>query len=1046
MIVLSGFLRAQDPSASLNPTTFNVAPPAPNAAALGRYGDVPVNLFNGLPQVSVPLGKITVGNEYSSDLSLSYHAGGNRVNDVASNVGLGWSLIAGGVITRTVRGLPDEGGYVKGDGKLIISSKPNDMRNINQYDTFRSATIGLKDTQPDEFNYNVGGFSGKFVVNTDQQVVLLPYKDIKITWVPNGALNMYFTMNTPDGTIFVFKDQEITQNTSSCGGEYQEYTSSWYLTQIILPKSRRTIDFTYDTDKGYKVRTLTQTESRSTATMTGCPSIIPVVKSCYNDRTTNQKLLKAVTFPGGKVFFNYNTIRTDVSNDNNDAFYALSDITFSSGDNNVYTNLNKYLLSYSNTGRLMLDKVTLADAGGNGISFYNFTYNSQGLPAPNSFGQDHWGYSNGVSNNSNLIPADNDYTGANRDATPSFAVSGILQRIIYPTGGSTSFEFEGNSYSMYGNSTEVDESIYTSYTKSGSVSAFEDKLSDSDSFDVTIPYDQYVNANVNRHSAQNGTNTLTYKLVSANGMGTNIANGIQDLYMRAGQYRFYLSVYNDDYSTSTTISRIVLTYKELVGKSYILTGGGVRLKKMTTYDGIDHKNDIIKTYTYDLASDPTRSSGYLVVQPKYDYRLSYYSGNQSSTTPCTVNYRTSAANNEIETGGSSVVYREVLESTVGNGSTRYVFTVSPRPGISGYPFGPVTNDAPDRGLLVAQYTYTAGGKLVAMKENSYTTYAKNVVPGWKPGYLTRWDIYPQYEHFTSNYYDYKSEVALLSKVVNIEYESNGALITTVENFYDNLDHIQPTRVHVTNSQGDDIWNYTKYATDYNLSGASIGNSLQAIKAMQDSFIHNLPIEQYVQQVRNGTTTTIEGQFIRYKQITATAGIQLQMDTVFTLKKIPFFTKFSPASIVGTELVKNGNYEARINYTRYDVNGNILEQKKIGDIPEAYIWGYNSLYPVAKIIGTTYDNAILNLNAGLINAPASDDQLRGELQSVRTRLPLTMVSTYTFKPLIGVTSETDPAGRTTFYEYDLFGRLKVIRDQNGKVLKQFSYQFGQPITQ
>lgn len=49
-------------------------------------------------------------------------------------------------------------------------------------------------------------------------------------------------------------------------------------------------------------------------------------------------------------------------------------------------------------------------------------------------------------------------------------------------------------------------------------------------------------------------------------------------------------------------------------------------------------------------------------------------------------------------------------------------------------------------------------------------------------------------------------------------------------------------------------------------------------------------------------------------------------------------------------------------------------------------------------------------------------------------------TYTYDPLVGITSQTDPAGRTTYYEYDSLHRLKVLRDLKGKILKSFDYHY------
>ena len=87
---------------------FNPVYPSPTASSLGKYADIPVSYHTGVPNISVPLYTINEG-DLSLPISLSYHAAGIRVDEISSPIGLGWSLNAGGMISRTINGGPDEG-------------------------------------------------------------------------------------------------------------------------------------------------------------------------------------------------------------------------------------------------------------------------------------------------------------------------------------------------------------------------------------------------------------------------------------------------------------------------------------------------------------------------------------------------------------------------------------------------------------------------------------------------------------------------------------------------------------------------------------------------------------------------------------------------------------------------------------------------------------------------------------------------------------------------------------------------------------------------
>jgi hypothetical protein len=111
---------------SINRSLNDVVMPSANATAFGKYGDIPVGHFTGVPNISVPITTIQEG-PLSLPISLSYHASGIKVAELASWVGLGWNLNFGGQISRSIIGAPDESnnaytGWLKGGRAIILAA------------------------------------------------------------------------------------------------------------------------------------------------------------------------------------------------------------------------------------------------------------------------------------------------------------------------------------------------------------------------------------------------------------------------------------------------------------------------------------------------------------------------------------------------------------------------------------------------------------------------------------------------------------------------------------------------------------------------------------------------------------------------------------------------------------------------------------------------------------------------------------------------------------------------------------------------------------
>ncbi|MFZ4414832.1 MAG: hypothetical protein ACOYOV_17230 [Bacteroidales bacterium] len=112
-----------------------------------------------------------------------------------------------------------------------------------------------------------------------------------------------------------------------------------------------------------------------------------------------------------------------------------------------------------------------------------------------------------------------------------------------------------------------------------------------------------------------------------------------------------------------------------------------------------------------------------------------------------------------------------------------------------------------------------------------------------------------------------------------------------------------------------------------------------------------------------------------------------------------------------------------------------------DITTVYLWGYNYKYPVAKIQNSTYADVI---SAMSVTYDALQTKTETELttifNSLRTALPNAMITSFTYNPLFGKSTETDINGKTTYFEYDPQGRLKATKDQDGKIMNEYEYHY------
>jgi len=131
---------------------------------------------------------------------------------------------------------------------------------------------------------------------------------------------------------------------------------------------------------------------------------------------------------------------------------------------------------------------------------------------------------------------------------------------------------------------------------------------------------------------------------------------------------------------------------------------------------------------------------------------------------------------------------------------------------------------------------------------------------------------------------------------------------------------------------------------------------------------------------------------------------------------------------------------RMDFISYDDLGNLKEYKQTDGASVSYIWGYDQMYPVAKV-----ENATRAQIAGLSGFTSSFHAGSGGLSTsqentLRNGLPNALVTTYTYRPMVGITSSKDPRGYKMTYHYDAFNRLEFVKDADGNLVSENTYNY------
>ena len=473
---------------------MDVLPPSPTVAGIIKYGDIPVDYSTGIPQITIPIYDIKCGN-LIMPITLSYHAGGIKVDEASSWVGLGWSLFAGGTIGGNIRASGNNESYPI-NLPSFEEMQQKIFKGFTWDDLYNAYSTGCV-FSPQWYCYNVNGHSGKIVYdpNTRKLYNAAAKKDIVFSKHDN-----VFSAKDNFGNYYHFG---VTEKTSETQNNGSLYNTAWNLTSLYSYNNVDSISISYEREtliESYRIHSSRVLISDRNTDWGGYHEF-PTGASAgeygeyqsrrlfhiaYNINTIMCSNGLSVRFVSKKSRKDYGAERMDMCSG------ALLDSIIVYADNKM---LKSWKFNYSyfespikngNTPyHLRLKLTSLEEIGTDNtiVGKYRFEYygddiNELQMPYRHAYaGKDKWGYCNSCpkledaqnsmksfanfssfgfkifKSNMNLsrplvIDTLLNYThGSNRQTNEEYVKSYSLKKIMYPTGGTTEFIYESNHYS-----------------------------------------------------------------------------------------------------------------------------------------------------------------------------------------------------------------------------------------------------------------------------------------------------------------------------------------------------------------------------------------------------------------------------------------------------------------------------------------------------------------------------------------------------------------------------------------------------------------------
>ncbi|WP_172283805.1 hypothetical protein [Chryseobacterium sp. LAM-KRS1] len=1036
------------PPVSIGEKNINQLFIAPEVSQLLKVNFIPMNLYTGRLNLEIPLYEIKTG-EISVPVSLKYNSEGIKIEEESSNVGAGWVLQAGGSISKMVRDIEDRTVYLR---LYSINSSSYSTKAVaagSLTSPSNTAIDASKDLMPDLFITTAPGLNSKFYFTLDSNDNILVKEignkgnkiihgdiygkvyegDLKsLAWVGVNKVFPYynnqarlndiqgavddifqnypgnfsdyasFNITNPQGTNYKFKTSDINvafptgvSDDIYYFGVPNPFKFFWAVRGFMMEK--------YNINKGtWHLDEITDIANKkvsfeylsfTSSNITKYPNTIigGGTVSVINEGGTKKEL-------NGVPSWSYSGER------NNDfSFYSMnplyhyvSKIKWDNGEVEfLYEKDREDIL-----GKKALSKIKIKDKQLKVIKEYSFVYNY---------------LSPGEAKRLKLERID---IWENGQQKPFYELS-YYENSNLPSRKS----FKKDFFGFYNNNSLSDDLSIESYIpklyfvrgrKNLSITPFNVTNS------ITIP------GGIRNVEANNYSSTGLLKSIKS------ITGGYNEFIYESNIFRFY-------------------------GQDIL--GGGSRILSQLIKEGGGAERKI----KYKYVTKEGNSSGTIANLPKFGSIGMVETVNGNDVYHMGIQLR-SSSNIEL-TDGAFVGYERVIEEEEGKGYVEYLYT-SPKqfPNIYSTAYVPVggiydnqplnkiidssffpgdvfmENDKTGRLLtrnifdnnsnLLNSSSYQYMDKVFELKNYNST---KQIIRGIQSGSMTyKYDVNLQLIN----------SVNLLSSEESIDYFNGKQIKNATHYTYGNTSNpflTSSRKIDSTNKFDETTY---KYAFD------------KSNQLMIDKNMIAIPLETMETKTIDGNSKTLSKTEIIYPKTPAeiinnTAGLVL------------------PISINTYNL--NDNLYRKITYDAYDTKGNLLQYTTSDGIPTAIIWGYNQTLPIVKIVGGIYPrspdgfrnrippalvNNLMDLSDKILSPPSgttseqAKTNLLNALDDFRKNSILNefQISTYTYDPLIGITSITQPSGIREVYIYDSSNRLKEVRQNSntGKLIKAFKYNY------